>query len=177
MVPGQNQSQATLVGSEHSHHYTITAPQRLHWCYKLSSPLSNHLLSTLEFIVYMWRERQQCLDCVSILFKLLSCSVSFRYVRSQVQHACFLLEKWKKPPRNAEISSRQLRAFYLIINLKSLVRILRYLWLSLFPLLEKLLLNSQGCHSLEPKKFPDFSLTFHWPQNNFHWPCIRRSME
>ena len=36
---------------------------------------------------------------------------------------------------------------------------------------------NQGCHSLEPKKFPDFSLTFHWPQNNFHWPCIMRSME
>ena len=30
----------------------------------------------------------------------------------------------------------------------------------------------QGCHSLESYKFPDFSLTFHWPLNTFHWPFI-----
>ena len=43
------------------------------------------------------------------------------------------------------------------------------------PLLHKLTSSHdtvQGCHSSESYKFPDFSLTFHWPLNSFHWPII-----
>lgn len=88
-------------------------------------------------------------SCVSFELFLFSFSLSFQYVRSQGQHAYFLLEKWKKPPRNAEISSRQQRAFCLIINLKCLVRILRYLSLPLLPLFEKLLLKHHNLYKLK----------------------------